>query len=498
MTAKPTSDQSNPPMNDESLAGKRDRSYVPWYRRCVPSRRTVAIALLVLIALPFCIRWYRLSLLPDVPLPFDVDEFGLSDLPVEDNAYYFFGQIQAPRVPSEPWYDGFTGKYYASARSGSRFVWTELPEEVRLGMTQAQSQIELFRAAGRCADSCFIPVENYSVSTLLPIIQQLRNVQSLVVLDVLRRLDENDTPGAVELLHDAYRATRHLGRRGSLAERALGSAQHLQLLPAWHQWCRHPHVTVDELQTALDRLRSDWSRTPALSDQCRAEVVILLNESRRPINHYPGAVDDLAANFLTKLLNDQARAYGLVSNLSQYVPGWHRPVMWVMAEPELSCRAAKLWLVQELRYCDLPLSEQPPHLAGKIRVFDSPDLTAGLTAEKLNRRMTKTLIRDFFPQESLENVQRREAAWQFLLETELRVQIAFRQNRGLTPKTAEAWLAQFDWPLDPWDTLPRPIRYRIEETGLVIWSVGRNGVDDDGKLHLHPHNDIVVTIPWPK
>lgn len=498
MTAKPTSDQSNPPMNDESLAGKRDRSYVPWYRRCVPSRRTVAIALLVLIALPFCIRWYRLSLLPDVPLPFDLDEFSTADLPAEENAFHFFGQIRAPALPANDGYFKFQEQYIESARTGSRITWVEVPGDVQSSLKQAQTSIELFRAGGRCADSFYIPTQSYTSSTLLPVIQQLRPVQWMVALDVLRRLGEDDTHGAIEELHDAYRATRHCGRRGCLIERLVGSAMLKNSLPAWHQWSRHPDVTAEELQTALDRLRSDWAMTPVASDHHKVEVVMLLNEARLPVNMYRASLDELAANLLTKPLNGQANAKSLISFVSAKVPGWQRPVLWLIAEPEVSCRAGKLKLTQELRYCDLPAGEQPARLSGKAGVFDSPDLTAGLTAEELNRRISRTLIDDFYPVQNFENVQRCEAAGQLLLETELRLQIAFRQTRNLNSETAETWLTQFDWPIDPCDAQRRPIHYRIEEAGLVIWSVGTNRADDDGKFDPHPNDDIVVTIPWPK
>jgi len=54
-------------------------------------------------------------------------------------------------------------------------------------------------------------------------------------------------------------------------------------------------------------------------------------------------------------------------------------------------------------------------------------------------------------------------------------------------------------PTDPFTG--EPLRYRVDETGCSIYSVGRNGVDDGGTLDVAPgsgnriEKDIVVHLP---
>lgn len=464
-----------------------DRRYVPWYRRWVPSWRTVAIGLLVLCAVPFCIRWYRLSLLPDVSLPFDVEAFSPADLPAEENAFYYFKQLSPAVEPTSPWYQDFR---YDPDRP---IAWPDVPANVQTWVQQSQRAIELVRAGGRCAEGYSVPIQQYSYSNFAFMPTELRSVYRSIPFDVLRRLDEGDTQGTIEELQDAFRASRHLGRRGSLIERLVGSALSGVLYSPWRHWSRDPRVTAEELEAALARRKADWELTPQPSDWLKVEVMMLIQEARSPRGAFHDAVDENLDGLWRKHLGVPVSPFSTVSTT---FPGWQTPLLWVLAEPELSARAAKLWLTHQLKYCDLPPHQRPHLLPGPNGLYQSSERLAGQDVATINRRIQQTYFAEFFSSLA-HNMgwQQLEVAHETLLEIELQWQIRFRRGAFSLPIDSSA---EFDWPADPCGNPGDRILYRAEKDRLVIWSRGHNGKDDDGKAEQRPlEDDIVITIPWP-
>lgn len=479
-------------MREAALIDKPDRRYVPWYRRCIPSWRTVAVAVLILLATPFAIRWYRLWRMPDVPLPFDVEAF--SELPLsEDNAFTHFQKA----VFQHRGFNFQPGVYERLFDSSVPVAWSDVPEDVQTWVMNEQPALSLFRRAGRCPTAAFIPADRYTYTTLLPMQQTLRDFFRLTYLDVLRLLDEGNTREAAEVLHDSFRASRHLGRRGCMIERLIGAACHNLLVPRWQEWSRHPHVAAEDLEAALDRLREDWQLTPPPSDNLKVECLMIIDGTRPPMTYLRDEFNDAIDKLSKKYRGTSAKS--TISRINATIPNWQFPILWVIGEPELTSRAARLWLTHELKTCDLPSAEQPSRVAGHFQLCDPPDLTAELTATRLNQRLEMSLLKLVEPAtgQCFEAI-RREAGRQTLLEIELLLQIRYRRNHVASQEGVEPWLADFPWPVDPCSPAGALIQYRATEEGLKIWSVGSDGLDQGGQHDNSPiPPDIVVTIPWP-
>ncbi len=480
-------------MTEAIVADQPDRPFVPGYRRWIPGWRMIGAIVLLIVALPLGVRWSRLWWLPAVPEPFDVEAFCESPMRGE-NAYDLFRKavFQHVRIPNEAEFFELQGQ------RGASITWNETPESIRKWVDSEQAVMDLFRQGGRCADASFLSPRHYTITTMLPVQQEMRDLFRLAYFDVLRRLDEGNTREAAEVLHDSFRVSRHLGRRGCAIERLIGVACHAHLMPMWQQWSRHPQVTAEELEAALARLREDWQGTSPLSDQLKVDYLTIMNETKMPMAMFRDELSDSVERTAIKRLGLSAGA--LLGPLDRSVPYWQVPVLWTIGEPELSIRAVRLFTTHELKTCDLPLDQQMAQSSDAITTPELRERTAGLTADQIDQRVRSTFVIDLFgPMHSIRRAIRNEAARQVLLEAELRLQIDFRRERVASRSDAERLASRFEWPVDPCSAEGQPIRFRFAEEGLVIWSLSWDSVDQGGVVSagVNRDQDLVVVIPWP-
>ena len=461
------------------------------------SRRQIAAALIVLLllsAIPVGIRWYRLSWLPNVPAPFDYEAVGKIPNPADVDANFYFEQALAQHERSRADFDPFD----RFVEHGEPLDWSSIPEADRDWVRRSQPALDTFRQGGRCPT---IATSSPSDATNAAQIYRLRglwDLHRLACLDALRRLDEGETEEAAEVLHDAFRASRHLGYRSPWIERHLGAICHLILLPGWHQWSRHPDVSAEDLEQALARLRNDWKLTPRFSESIKSEFRPSLDRSSVS-THLQTLLDQQIWRFVDRHGKWDSRP--VTSRLNSAFPGWQNPILWTIGEPELTMRASKLWMTHELQTCDLPFSRQSFCAGHRIQVSLDPELTAGLTPAEMSRRMEQVL----FPQIVMSlspylETYRTEAGRQAVLETAFELQILLRRFGNAERTVAEPTLANFAWPVDPCSRDERPIQHRLTDQGLLIWSIGRDADDDDGhhsSVRDDHQDDELAFIRWP-
>jgi hypothetical protein len=72
----------------------------------------------------------------------------------------------------------------------------------------------------------------------------------------------------------------------------------------------------------------------------------------------------------------------------------------------------------------------------------------------------------------------------------------YRQARGAWPATADALVPAYieAVPLDPFDG--RPVRYRLADGGVIVYSVGPDGVDNNGRLAGKNLNEPGTDLGW--
>src|SRR5262249_34028512 len=138
-------------------------------------------------------------------------------------------------------------------------------------------------------------------------------------------------------------------------------------------------------------------------------------------------VDEFLFGILQKRLGCSVQQASAVHvRVDNIVPGWQNWIFWALGEPEVSQRANRLLVAHCLKTCDLPRPQQPPVLPGSFQLRNTPDRTAGLTAQELNRKLECCLLA--YSVGTLSDPSRvwEEAARQTLLETELSLQILIR------------------------------------------------------------------------
>lgn len=482
----------------ESVTEERPpRDDRPWYRRWVPGWRAITVLAVLLLAMPVSVRWYRLWWLPNVPVPFDEEAF--NELPAvglghDEHAFTHFQRAQMlikplPKAPE--FWERFAEPVHPS-------VWDEFPEEARQWVMDGQPVIEHLRRGGRCKSGQILIPRQYNFMVMLPHAQGMRDLQRLSNLDVIRLLHAGETQDAVGQLHDVYRAHRFLGPRGCNIERLIGIACHSVQLRGWQMWCRHPNVTAEDLEAALGRLRQDWKLTPLPSDNFKVEYSSIVNELKYPMTNVLNEFDQSVDRWTIE--HAGLSTAPLTQSLSANAKGWQIPILWVAGEPERSQRGARLWLTQMLKTCDLPRAQQPASQSAVLRLPETAERTAGLTAAQLDERIMATLLSAIMP--ATDQVQRAiwaEAGRQTMLELEMELQILIRR-RGLQSREAlEAALENYAWPTDLAAADGTPIRHRFTDEGLKLWSLSWDGADQDGTTENQGGRgiDSVTVIPWP-
>lgn len=442
--------------------------------------RVVMVLVVTMLAVtPFVIRGYRLSGVPDVPPPFDVDAFVKYSVPDEENAFFYFqqahdtyesGSVEQRRKAHEA-LSKFTTR-------GTVITWADVPAELQSWLDEQQPVLELFRKGARCSKSLYIPADQWKTTVLLPVVQTLRVLHQLAQIEALRQLNEGHVHEAAEILHDAFRASRHLGQRGCIIERYVGMACHALVVPAWHEWSRRPDVTAEEIEAALERLRADWALTAPPSENLKIQFLVISNELKKPLTYQRAAISESLTTRTMKWFGNLGPS--VASRLDGWFPGWQLPILATIGESEFTGRSAKLWLTHELKTCDLPLAQQPVRGSGFYALSETADLTAGLTTAQLERIFQRSYLNGFTgPPLSFHVAVNREVGRQALLETELLLQIAFRRNNVTTRAEAERVLAEFVWPVDPRSATGDSIVPHSTDDGLELWSGER------------------VVIPWP-
>lgn len=483
--------QSNRHLNvaNDVPATLPERRSRPWYRRLIPSRRMVVVSLLVLLVLPFGIRWTRIWLMPDVPAPFDVAAFCAAP-EIEENAFEYFREALVLHQSPD---GGVPWSWWEWVENGR---WDDVPVEVQEWVVKEQPVVELICQAGRCETARLLPPEKYTLDTADPVVMRSRELFEVAALEALRLLHEGRTAEVADLLHECQLAGNHIGQRGSLFEQRVGIMCAGSTTQLWHHWGRRPEVTADDIQAALERLQESWQRKPLPSDALKIEYVALLNGTKPPMT-------DLRSGF--DVWVGEKRFFGCWSlnavtwRFNQAFPGWQLPLLWVLGEPERSARAGRLKLTEFLPMADAPFVEQRPFLEGDPTFNQTEARTAGLTPAEIQDCVKSTCYSAFDPQnQATLNAWARQAARVVILETELKLQLRIRQTESRSRSDVEKWLAEFEWAVDPCSLDGQPIFHRATDEGLKLWSVAEDGVDNDGALPGSARQwDLGTTMPWP-
>jgi hypothetical protein len=289
------------------------------------------------------------------------------------------------------------------------------------------------------------------ISTLIGPLQDCRAIMWMLHLDAMLRAHDEDGDGAVESC-----------RAILVAERAVGDEPYLVAALIRHAG---QAVTVGALERVLAHARPSARQLEAMQE-------LLARESEAPILYRAlrgerGGCDQLAEALEQGKIKTSALTAGVLAGNSSGIEGWLRnlaPLVGVYGRGEL------LRLMTEtVEAAKLP----PEQRAEEINRIDQSV-----------RQSSALLVRVLMP--AITNVSESERRQQANLRcaiAALAVEL-YRIKHARWPETLEAVCKESLLPAVPTDPFDgRPLRYKLLADGLLIYSVGTDGVDNGGNIN---------------
>jgi hypothetical protein len=418
-------------------------------------RPKVAIPLLIVFLLlisPFLIRGWFLRGVPNPPEPFDAQPLLEYSVPDDENAFTDYRQAVSLYVPPSQDVSDLRERIYEQG-------WHLADDDVRQFLHDNEDALRAWKRGTEKEKALYIPAGEYHLAVLLDVVQEMRELHRTAMLLGKQLEAEGEPREAWEWYRAAIRASRHVGTHGCFIERLVGIALFQDTARHLETWAAHPKLTDDDLRKAVEQLQSDWQLTEKPSTSLQIEYLSLNR-----------AIKDFTET-------------GLVP-MGESLPGSPR-LLYIAGEPELSQRVMRVYFGNQLAFCDFPRHERP-NTVGMMEVYDEPrgfDLgdddhwdAAGFEAAFERAILSRLLLpATTHVQNALD---REEAKYRTLLVT-LAGQ-AFRRRHGRFPHTfAELAPEYLDAiPIDHFDG--KPLKYRFDPEGPVVYSVFENLTDDGG------------------
>lgn len=447
-------------------------------RRRIP-RWWIALGVLcvALVAAPFLVRLIQIASVPLVPEPFDVSAAGHVDIGEGENAYDLYRQA-APHFATMPTavadaYDHLTKEPDPSS----------IPEELLTFLESQREVLELTRQGSERPEALYYQPDEHNVSPRLHATHALRLFARLAEVEALRLELAGDVGAAWGWHRAVLRTSRHCGMHGCLIERIVGCALYGAATDGVVRWSRRSDVHLARLYEALSELREINKMTVPISQPLQVEYLIVRRTITDPVlrSH---VIDDFSSTLGGERLLIEA--------------------MFLLKEPDVSQRIARLTFTNWLSQCDLPYRERAATVGTTPELFDVP--VGPVSAQELQKLLQSiSIARMTLPAADVSiRAHDRDVSRQVLLETALALQIWYREHDEF-PESLEPLVGSIleTLPIDPFGK-GEPIRCRREPdaaSGAKIWSIGDDGVDDDGSVDINKANgrkgDVVISVKPP-
>ncbi|MAG94929.1 MAG: hypothetical protein CMJ48_14475 [Planctomycetaceae bacterium] len=419
----------------------------------------LAFIALLLIA-PLIYRSSRLSGLPDIPPPFDVEKYDTVAIDPKENAFEFYKQASGPLHGSEHLNNDDYDKVMEEG-------WQAASEDIRTWVSDNRAAFALWLKGAAAPDALYHQPKELRIDTLLPMVMNQYEFARLAKLEAARLEAEGKPAAAWDMYRAIFRSSRHCGRHGTIIERLIGIGFHSMAVDSMTKWSARSDVDVAMLRRALEHVSEDYELTPPASDALRSEYFVLMNLYDR-----------------LELSSADARGLG----------DWGRPIadvlpaglaMFLFNEPELSRRVTKHAFANWLAQIDNPRHARTETRAGELTLFDPEPAgeSSSLAPQKIDACLSRTLfLRNLMPAlVELDRMIGREQAKQACLIVILAAQ-AYQRDHGEFPEELEDLRDGYldEVPADPYGKVGETIRYRRNGARAVVWSIFENGRDDGG------------------
>ena len=436
------------------------------------------LLLVFTMVLPFGVRAWFLSHVPDVGESFEVRGFYPTDLPPEQNAFtHYKAAIRKFELARRDWYkssrmQSLKDPMFAHAYAEGLSVLTENELE---WLADQRDALDEWRLGTEMSQAQALALVGMGPATLLPVHGESRQLIALARIEALRCEANGDTQAAWEWHRAICRFCRHLNAFGGIMQRQFGTYSHVMSADGIAAWAGNPLVTVEQLREALSHVRSEYALNAPLSDALKVDYLFFLQGFR--------------SSSWTKT------GQGIFDNRPQWeerVAFLRRPALWAIGEPDLFLRLNSQILLNQLGEIDQPLAQRQSVVGKQLYLFN-PDPAVELKPRQLcpaaiesahHVSVLRHLIGTFASVKHLDDMVWNERARQAALEVTLAAQM-YRRDKGEFPESLDQLVPEYleTVPLDPCDLNGGRLRYRRNDPNkAIVWSIGRDGNDDGGEV----------------
>ncbi len=458
----------------EPQAGRR--RWLAWWMQ--PKVAIPLLMLLLVLTSPLLVRGYRLSRVPTAPEPFDTQAVLRFVVPDEQNAYLEYRQAISGLV--EPTYNGSEAlitHFNAGPKAyGNR--WEQLPRSLQEWVRNNSTAIELCKQGANKPSAQDAPARDYQIRGPLGNHTQtnIEALAQLLRLEAARLRFEKRPDEAWRTLLAGLRMSNHIGQHGGINERTEGRLIAYSMCDAIARWAHDPNVSQKLLIVALREFNAEVSRVPPLSRAFQIDYLAKRREAD---------------------LNRALTGVGVVQVKSDWEKAstWGRSGLLVLGEPELFERCLRHETRNCLSQVDKPRRERTP-LSSDDGYFDPDPAFARTmpTPEQIESYFDYSVLEPPRYPRGIELSDHCQVKFR-LVATVLALEIYLREHRHCPDRLAELVPHIIpEVPDDLFEKSPSPLKYYRAPGFARVWSVGQDGVNDEGRMDRR--QDTTYVLGW--
>ncbi|MEX0725638.1 MAG: hypothetical protein WD065_05185 [Planctomycetaceae bacterium] len=421
---------------------------------------TGSVLLIGTIAIGLTFRASRIMGIPDIGDPFDVEQFVDIDIAPEDNALKDYEAAVAAVVPLA---ESFRDQLNSDLDAAYDGRWDAVRRDVQQWVRDNAKAIELWKQGTEKKSYIYHNPRDGNIITLLPVVQGIRNVARIAVLDISRLLAEEKPHEAWLRCRALMRCSRHVATYGTAIERLVAAVTYAQATHAALTVCEHAGTDESLLEEMMEDVREIYQKTVPLSMVVKCNYLMMKNTYHNrelmmgnEIEFWP-RLELQAANFL---LNEPR----------------HAQLVW------------QQYTANVLDQIDRPRREQQARI-GIFELFERDPATEYpenlLTPDVLEQKCHEsTLAEKTIPDlGGLEHYCLQEHVRKEALVMAIGARMYYLQY-GEYPMDLETLVDEGlldEYPLDPSSYDVEVMGYRVEGNKVYIWGNGDDGVNNDGR-----------------
>ena len=444
-----------------------------WWKPWNWSTRTWLFAIVIgTVFWPFVCRWICLWQVPDVQLPFDINEVTAKEVPEEQNALVGYQRV-LPKLNKLR--DLRMGRTFEHVHDDKIEIWDERVDKF---LDDHGEYLEELRLVSEIEKLQVVPISEINVSSSHPLLEEFRILAPILEAKAISDQRSEKHQAAWSRHRVILRMARHAEMQGHIISRLIAISLRSNAFRGIFRWSSSPKLTANEIRTARTDFDSLLANRFPLAEAAKGECLLIKNSVQLP--DYPNCLYpkwDTRGPFESALLPVK------------------RAIFWVAGQPELSLRLTRQLLVNNLNQLDLPTSRRKVlynknfvivfNLEDEIRRRPgqlTPNQLVGQLESAFNRSYLSSDLR--LPMSGVLGSCQRETA---TMEA-IRILLAAHEYQRIHaefPASLKQLVPEFldDVPIDPLSDSGSAMNYRRDAIDrAIVWSVGSDGKDDGGEI----------------